>query len=48
MDELELLLHVVHSLMRKRALLLLGYHACVTQLLDVVNPGQLTHHLLVP
>jgi hypothetical protein len=36
-DELKLLLRVVHSLTRKGPPLELGHHAGVAQLLDVVN-----------
>jgi hypothetical protein len=45
-DELELLLCVVQSLSRKRPPLVLGHHACVTQLLDVVDLRHPAHHLL--
>jgi hypothetical protein len=47
-DELELLQRTVRNLSRKRPLLVLGHHACVTQLRDVVDLRHPTHHLLAP
>jgi hypothetical protein len=47
-DEPELLLHVVRSMSRKRLPLVLGHHACVAQLLDVVDLRHPAHHLLAP
>jgi hypothetical protein len=47
-DELELLLCAVHSLTGKGPPLELGHHACVAQLLDVVNLRHPAHHLLTP
>jgi hypothetical protein len=47
-DEPELLLHAVRSVSRKRLPLVLGHHACVAQLLDVVDLRHPAHHLLAP
>jgi hypothetical protein len=50
-DKLELLQRAVRSLSRKRPPLVLGRHACVAQLLNVVDlrhPTHPTHDLLTP
>jgi hypothetical protein len=47
-DKLKLLQRTVRSLSRKRPPLVLGHHAGVTQLLDVVDLWHPTHHLLAP
>jgi hypothetical protein len=47
-DELELLLRAVRSLLRKRSPLVFGHHAGVAQLLNVVDLQYPTHHLLMP
>jgi hypothetical protein len=45
-DKLELLQCTVRSLSRKRPPLVLGHHAGVAQLLDVVDLRHPAHHLL--
>jgi hypothetical protein len=47
-DELELLLCAVRSMLRKKSSLVLGLHVGVTQLLDVIDLQHLAHHLLTP
>jgi hypothetical protein len=47
-DELKLLLHAVQSLSRKRSSLVLGHHASVAQLLDMVDLRHPVHHLIAP
>jgi hypothetical protein len=47
-DKLELLQRAVQSLLRKRPSLVLGHHASVAQLLDVVDLRHLAHHRLAP
>jgi hypothetical protein len=47
-DELELLLRVVHSMRGKGPPLELGHHVGVAQLLDVVDLRHPVHHLLTP
>jgi hypothetical protein len=47
-DKLELLQRAVRSLSRKRPPLVLGHHAGVAQLLDVVDLWHPVHHLLAP
>jgi hypothetical protein len=47
-DKLKLLQRVVQSLSKKRSSLVLGHHAGVPQLLDVVDLRHPAHHLLAP
>jgi hypothetical protein len=47
-DKLELLQCTVQSLSRKRLPLVLGHHAGVAQLVNVVDMQHLVHHLLAP
>jgi hypothetical protein len=47
-DKLELLQRTIRSLSRKRLPLVLGHHAGVAQLIDVVDMRHPVHHLLAP